>query len=42
MSIQPYQNGAYHSSDYWQKPELERLVDFILIRNCWPSAMLGA
>ena len=25
-----YQNGAYHSSDYWQKPELDRLVDFIL------------
>ncbi len=28
--ISLYQNGAYHSSDYWQKPELDRLVDFIL------------
>lgn len=28
--ISLYQNGAYHSSDYWQKPELGRLVDFIL------------
>ena len=28
--ISLYQNGAYHSSNYWQKPELERLVDFIL------------
>ena len=25
-----YRNNAYRSSDYWQKPELERLVDFIL------------
>ena len=28
--ISLYQNGTYHSSDYWQKPELDRLVDFIL------------
>ena len=28
--ISLYQNGAYRSSDYWQKPELDRLVDFIL------------
>lgn len=28
--ISLYQNGSYHSSDYWQKPELNRLVDFIL------------
>lgn len=25
-----YRDNAYRSSDYWQKPELERLVDFIL------------
>ena len=25
-----YRDNAYRSSDYWQKPELKRLVDFIL------------
>ena len=28
--IDLYQNSAYRSSDYWQKPEVERLVDFII------------
>ena len=28
--IDLYQNNAYRSSDYWQKPEVERLVDFII------------
>ena len=28
--IDLYQNSSYRSSDYWQKPEVERLVDFII------------
>ena len=28
--ISLYQENSYRSSDYWQKPEVERLVDFIL------------
>ncbi len=28
--IELYRNNAYHSSDYWQKPSVQQLVDFIL------------